>query len=419
MLKSIMAIAISMSGMTAAYAQSSSAPDVFSVPSARGTAQAMPIHISNMLRNKSVVWVAPIGINGSVLTDATSQLMVNLPEGTKMRVNLSRSYKMNDGSLVWSGASKLTTSGRLLLDGELPATALFVVRGQRVTGQIMTPAGDVMEILTSEDGTQHFLVKRDHSQLPQGDDTPSRVDIPAQFQDSRPQAGTKAVNTIIRILQIYTPIAVSELGGQNGATDRANLFIAESNTAFTNNALDVRFENAGVRFSTQVQPSNTGTTLVNALVNTADGYVDAFATTDRNATKADLVALVVGSALTGLCGQAAAIGATASRGFFIQNQSCSTTFTFVHEAAHLFGARHDNDPTTTPFAFGHGFVNAGGNFRTIMAVSSNPQPRLGYFSTPDQTLFRNGAARALGNATVNNNEQVMRQRAAAIAAFRN
>jgi peptidyl-Asp metalloendopeptidase len=416
MLKSIMAIAISMSGMTAAYAQTSSAPDVFSAPNARAAATVMPTHISNMLRNKSVVWVAPIGINGSVLTDATPQLMVNLPEGTRMRVNLAKSYKTEDGSLVWSGASRLSTNGRLLLDGELPATALFVVRGQRVTGQIMTPAGEVMEILTSEDGTQHYLVKRDHSQLPQGDDTPSRVDIPAQ---TRPQAGTKAVNTIIRVLQIYTPIAVTELGGQNAATDRANLFIAESNTAFTNNALDVRFENAGVRFSTQAQPSNTGTTLVNALVNTSDGYVDAFATTDRNATKADLVSLVVGSALTGLCGQAAAIGATASSGFFIQNQSCSTTFTFVHEAAHLFGARHDNDPTTTPFAFGHGFVNAGGNFRTIMAVSSNPQPRLGYFSTPDQTLFRNGATRALGNTTVNNNEQVMRQRAAAIAAFLN
>ena len=155
--------------------------------------------------------------------------------------------------------------------------------------------------------------------------------------------------------------------------------------------------------------------------NTNDGWFDAYATTERNNTAADIVALVTRDGLNngaggGLCGQADAIGATASTAFFVQNESCST-YTFVHEAAHLFGARHDNDPNTTPFSYGHGYVNSTENFRTIMAVNSNPQPRIGYFSTIDQAYVVGGVARALGTST-RDNERVMRVRAPTMAAFR-
>jgi hypothetical protein len=156
---------------------------------------------------------------------------------------------------------------------------------------------------------------------------------------------------------------------------------------------------------------------VSRIQGTTDGWFDAYSTTERNSTGADLVALVVRTGLVSgglsLCGQAAAIGAVANSGFFVQNQSC-TSFTFVHEAAHLFGARHDNDRTTTPFRYGHGYVNASGNFRTIMAVNSNPQPRIGYFSTIDQTI----AGRPMGTSRTNDNERVMRERAPTMAAFR-
>jgi peptidyl-Asp metalloendopeptidase len=422
---SVLFIALSVAGLPVAYAQtqSSAAPELFSMPVARASAADVPAHVRNMLRDPSTVWAMPIGVNAGLLGKASQQMILNLPEGGSLRVSLARAYWLEDGSFVWSGASRLTSDGRLLLNGEVPTTALFVTRGNRITGQITTPQGDVFEVLTSEDGRQQFMVKRDPAQLPAGDDTPSQVDIPPQPTTSaglRPLlAGQPRANVAVRVLQVYTPQATSELGGQNAARDRANFFIAQSNTAFTNNAIALQFDSAGVVFSTQNQPSTDGSTLVSRLSNLSDGYVDVEAGTTRNNTAADLVALVVASNLNGgtLCGIARAIGATASSGFFVQNQTC-TTFTFVHEAAHLFGARHDNDPTTTPFAFGHGFVNSGGNFRTIMAVNSNPQPRLGYFSTTDQTLFANGATRSLGNANFANNERVMRERAPTMAAFR-
>jgi hypothetical protein len=384
----------------------------------------MPAHIESMVRQGSAKWAAHVGINRKALRDGERTLMLSMPEGPRLRMSLMQSYRTPQGDVVWSGADRTTADGRIRLDGQVPSTALFVMRGDRVTGQIITASGDVYEITTSEDGARQLMVKRDPASLEsEADDTPQFVGIPAQ--NDRLSAGgaanfsTRATAATVRILQVYTPEAVTQLGGQQAALDRAAFFISQSNTAFSNNGLLLRFESAGVSLTTQGQGStNNASTLLGRIRITNDGFWDSFATTTRDSTGADLVALVTRSGLVsntgaGLCGQAAAIGATASTGFFVQNQSC-TTFTFVHEAAHLFGARHDNDPTLTPFAFGHGFVNASANFRTIMAVNSNPQPRIGYFSTDDQ-IFNGGS---LGNATRADNERVMDTRGPTMAAFR-
>lgn len=405
-----------------ADAQSAAAPELFQAHSSR-VAAAAPANVNNMLRDKTALWAASVSIDRKVLLGAQRELTLSMPEGARLHMRLAKSYRTPEGDTVWSGADKVLSNGALQLGAEAPATALFVVRGQRVTGQIVAATGEVYEVLTSEDGKQQFMVKRDPASLEGADDTPHRVDLAPQPDRGRsvaPAANALLADTIIRVLQVYTPEAVAELGGQNSANDRAAFFIAQSNTAFTNNALAVRFQSAGVRFPTQGQATNTSDTLLSRIRNTADGWYDAYSTTERNSTAADLVTLVVRDGLNSgglaLCGQAYSIGATAANGFFVQNHTCST-FTFVHEAAHLFGARHDNDSSTTPFSYGHGYVNTAGNFRTIMAVNSNPQPRIGYFSTIDQTYVSGGVARALGTST-RDNERVMRERAATMAAFR-
>jgi hypothetical protein len=423
MQKSIIAIAVAgaIAAAGIAGAQSTRTKELFVAPAAKAGA-GVPANVNGMLRDKSAQWATRVAINRAVLAGGERELMLSMPEGPRLRMSLAKAYRTAEGDIVWSGASHLMPNGQLKLDGRVPATALFVVRGQRVTGQITTSTGEVYEVLTSEDGAQQYMVKRDPASLEGADDTPAQVDIPAQSGHSGGMVrATRAGETIIRILQVYTPEAVTQLGGQNAASDRAAFFIAQSNTAFVNNGLAVRFQSAGVRFTSQAQSTNVSETLLSRIRSTSDGWFDAYATTDRNSTAADLVALVVRDGLVsssgaGLCGQAAAIGAVASSGFFVQNQSCSS-YTFVHEAAHLFGARHDNDSSTTPFSYGHGYVNSAGNFRTIMAVNSNPQPRIGYFSTTDQSYVSGGVSRPLGTST-RNNERVMRERAATMAAFR-
>ncbi len=420
MQKSIIALSIAcaITAIGVAGAQSARAPELFQAPA--GKAAGVPAVVNNMLRGKSAQWATRVSIDRGMLASGEREIMLTMPEGPRLRMSLSRSYRTKNGDVVWSGANRLMPDGRIKLDGRPVSTALFVMRGQRVTGQVITSTGEVYEVLTSEDGAQQYMVKRDPASLEGADDTPSRVDIPAQ-PDRRAtytlNRATVAATSTVRVLQVYTPEAVAELGGQNAANDRAAFFIAQSNTAFTNNGLPLLFESAGVQFTTQSQATNDSPTLVSRLQGTTDGWFDAYSTTQRNTTGADLVALVVRDGLVSggslLCGQAAAIGAVASSGFFVQNHTCST-FTFVHEAAHLFGARHDNDPTTTPFRYGHGYVNRTNNFRTIMAVNSNPQPRIGFFSTIDQTY--NGGT--MGTSRTNDNERVMRERAATMAAFR-
>jgi hypothetical protein len=420
MQKSIIALSIAgaITAIGVAGAQSARAPELFQAPAAKAGA-AVPANVGSMLRDRSAQWATRVSIDRAMLAGGEREIMLSMPEGPRLRMSLSRSYRTGNGDVVWSGANRLMPDGRIKLDGRSVSTALFVMRGQRVTGQIITSTGEVYEVLTSEDGAQQFMVKRDPASLEGGDDTPGHVDIPAQ--PDRPRTvlnrATVAATSVVRILQVYTPEAVTELGGQNAANDRAAFFIAQSNTAFTNNGLPLQFESAGVQFTTQGQATNDSPTLLNRLKTTNDGWFDSYATSQRDSTGADLVALVVRDGLVSgsslLCGQAAAIGAVASSGFFVQNHSCST-YTFVHEAAHLFGARHDNDSTTTPFRYGHGYVNKSRNFRTIMAVNSNPQPRIGYFSTVDQTY--NGGT--MGTSRSNDNERVMRERAATMAAFR-
>jgi hypothetical protein len=421
-------LAMSIAGLIAATvdvagAQSAAVPELFQAHSSKA-ATAAPANVKNMLRDKTALWASSVSIDRRMLVEARRELTLSMPEGARLRMRLAKSYRTPEGDVVWSGADKLLADGQLQLGAEPPSTALFVVRGQRVTGQIVAATGEVYEVLTSEDGAQQYMVKRNPASLEGADDTPSRVDLapqPDRGHSVRPAANALLADTIVRILQVYTPEAVTELGGQNSANDRAAFFIAQSNTAFANNALAVRFESAGVQFASQAQSSDVAGTLVARIRSTNDGWFDAYATTERDNTAADIVALVTRDGLNngaggGLCGQADAIAATASTAFFVQNQSCST-YTFVHEAAHLFGARHDNDASTVPFSYGHGYVNKSGNFRTIMAVNSNPQPRIGYFSTTDQTYVSGGVTRALGTST-RDNERVMRERAPTMAAFR-
>lgn len=406
----------------AASAQSAAAPELFQAQSSRA-ASAAPAHVAGMLRGKTAQWAAAVSVDRKMLVEGRRDLSLSLPEGARLQMRLAKSYRAPGGEVVWSGADRLRPDGGLALGAQAPSTALFVVRGERVTGQIVASTGEVYELLTSENGAQQYLVKRDPASLEGADDTPTHVDLPPQSDRAARSlaAAPLLADPVVRILQVYTPEAVAELGGVNSANDRAAFFIAQSNTAFVNNGLVVRFESAGTRFPTQGQATDNSDTLVSRIKGTSDGWYDTYSTTERDSTGADLVTLVVRDGLVSssgglLCGQAAAIGASAANGFFVQNHSCST-FTFVHEAAHLFGARHDNDPNTTPFSYGHGYVNTAGNFRTIMAVNSNPQPRIGYFSTTDQSYVSGGVSRPLGTST-RNNERVMRERAAAMAAFR-
>ena len=75
---------------------------------------------------------------------------------------------------------------------------------------------------------------------------------------------------------------------------------------------------------------------------------------------ADVAVLVVTN--NAYCGLASGIGSTAPTAFAEVYWDCATGYySFGHEVGHLQSARHNpkNDPTNTPYAWGHGYQYVG------------------------------------------------------------
>jgi hypothetical protein len=104
----------------------------------------------------------------------------------------------------------------------------------------------------------------------------------------------------------------------------------------------------------------------------------------RDEKRADVVALIVDDASG--CGLSTRVGAGAEEAFVVVHHTCAAlTYSIAHEIGHIIGARHDKalDPNTTPFPYGHGYVN-GTKWRDIMSYrqSCSGCPRIPYWSNP-------------------------------------
>ena len=104
----------------------------------------------------------------------------------------------------------------------------------------------------------------------------------------------------------------------------------------------------------------------------------------RNETRADIVGLIIDNP-TG-CGLSTRIGPESDEAFFVVHHACATiTMSIAHEIGHILGVRHDRfvDETETPFAYGHGYVDAA-KWRDVMSynVGCGGCPRIPYWSNP-------------------------------------
>jgi hypothetical protein len=229
------------------------------------------------------------------------------------------------------------------------------------------------------------------------------------------ETGGIAALSTINVLVVYTASAATRAGN---ITSKIQLAVDETNQSYVNSGISINM----VRVHTaQVTYSETGRTFsqhVAALRSTTDGIMDNVHTL-RNTYGADVVVLVVND--TEACGIASSIGSTATSAFAVADQSCITGYySFGHEVGHLQGARHDRlvDGSTTPYAYGHGFIPSSKNWRTIMAYGNGCSncTRIQWWSNPLKTYPSTG--QVMGTVANEDNARVLNLTAPTMAAFR-
>ena len=136
----------------------------------------------------------------------------------------------------------------------------------------------------------------------------------------------------------------------------------------------------------------------------------------RNTFGADLVSMFVESSQ--YCGYGW-IGPSAGSAFTVVNRGCASgNYSFPHEIGHNFGARHDVyvDSTTSPYAYGHGYVDCIEGWRDVMAYPTQcGGTRIPYFSNPNMTY---GSPPDLLGTSTSDVARVHNQNATTVANFR-
>ncbi|WP_405598523.1 MULTISPECIES: M12 family metallo-peptidase [unclassified Pseudoalteromonas] len=215
----------------------------------------------------------------------------------------------------------------------------------------------------------------------------------------------------ISLLVLYTPAAAQKSGDINSLIDLA---VVETNQGYQNSGVNAVVSVAHVSQINYTEATNSGTDL-NRLAAKNDGYMDE-AHTLRDQYGADVVILV--NDVNGYCGQAKAIGANANSAFAMVDYDCATGYySFGHEIGHLQGARHnpENDPSTSPYSFGHGYQQPQSQWRSVMAYNcTNNCTRINYWSNPNKSY--NGDV--MGTLAEHDNARVLNLTNPIIANFR-
>ncbi|TXH47266.1 MAG: hypothetical protein E6Q92_00875 [Burkholderiaceae bacterium] len=395
-----------------------------SVPSAQGQAAEQAVmHSDRKVKSRRD------GLRANAQAAQAQELEIPLTDGSKIYASRVNSYKLRSGSDVWVGRHAGT-----LVSGRLPAQeqSVIVWRGGRAYGVV--EHGDKIYRIHANAKGEHSVIEVDTSRFPRDHaDAAYRnllnESINKQARDlvaPAPKTTVKALaapaaadaQPVIKLLVNYTAQAKTAAAAAGQDIDALiDLSLALTNQGYVNSGVNAKVE---MVYKAQVTYTQSGTQSLDRDRYAAknDGYMDNIHT-QRDQYGADVGMLFVDDGDES-CGIAKAIGATADSAFAVVHWDCATdNFSFGHELGHLYGARHnaENDGTTTPFAYGHGYWAPNQAWRTIMAYqcSGKTCPRLNYWSNPGVN-YTDG--QAMGNTSTAHNARVLTERAATLAAFR-
>ncbi len=186
--------------------------------------------------------------------------------------------------------------------------------------------------------------------------------------------------TVIDVMIVYTPKALSDEGSQAGMNNNITIAMQKSNEAHANSATEIYLNLVHSALTPYVESGNDYTDVQN-LRNTTDGYMDEVHTL-RNTFSADFVCLFSDTATVG--GVAYSIntyesGKALDAFCLAWRGQTDTGYTLVHEWGHNMGCSHSKSQVIGPWA------NNSYHFRDYSAGwqwsdSSAPSPKIGYCS---------------------------------------
>ncbi len=209
----------------------------------------------------------------------------------------------------------------------------------------------------------------------------------------------------IRMVIGYTPNTKTRTLADYGRTmnEHVALAVVDANASYSNSNVEQRVELAHLYAATDEATTSSSNDKVD-LRGTTDGVWDEIHS-KRDFYDGDMCAMITNGNYSGICGEAYGFDyADPTNMFQVSSYDCIVgNFTMDHEFGHNRGCRHDNDGTTTPFSYGHGY-SQGSIFRTIMAVFSSV-PRVNYWSNPDINFPGGGGA--MGTVSFSDNSRAL------------
>ncbi|OUS29013.1 hypothetical protein A9Q99_10400 [Gammaproteobacteria bacterium 45_16_T64] len=349
-----------------------------------------------------------MGVNVDIL-GGLERLSINLFSNTLIEVKVSSAKKNRFGRTVWRGEveNQVVDGVREVVTGKvtLIISDNTVMGTVRMNGQLykIEPENNQVHSIKEIDTTSY---PSDHPNAQSDVDVLSTIPK-AMSGDTVASSADAVVN--VSVLVLY---AASVSGNVSDVNALVDLVIDETNQTYIDSGLNQSLQlslvgTVAVDFAEMTYPE-----MLSSLASRSDGVLDDVHQL-RLDHEADVVVLL--SSESDYCGYGY-VGADYDTAFAVVNYACASgNFSFAHEIGHLVGARHDiqNDSSSYPYAYGHGFQSPSLAFRTIMSYNcgNGDCPRVGFWSSPDN-LFGD---EVMGQADTSNNVRVWEENASHLA----
>jgi hypothetical protein len=383
--------------------------------------------IGNRRPDQGVTRQRPVRVDLPALDDRerdAATLGVELFDGQTVTIAKNRIERRGARNYTWHGRIPGHPDGFALItvvDGQVSGTIELgdTARGGRARYRVQSTS-DGLTLLQEIDPAGF---PADHpagaEALAPAADVKAGADAQSQASGGATTAAASAdAAGTIDVMIVYSNQTAAAAGAGIGA--QAQQAVDTANLVYANSGIALRLRLVYAGPANYAESGDFGTDL-SRLTSTADGYMDNVGAL-RETYGADLVSLFVENGA--YCGMGW-IGPNAGYGYTVVNRGCATgNLSFPHEIGHNFGARHDTyvDAATTPYAYGHGYVNVGARWRDVMGYNNACAAvgvscaRIPYLSNPN--VMYGSPASPTGTAATADTARIHNQNALTVANFR-